>query len=220
VILSAGAFGSPLILFRSGIGPKEDLEAADVRFLKLPRNWNLLIYHAPCINQQIPVKANIPGVGRKLIDHSAVTLGPFEVNSNAIPFLPRIQNDSEFQSMLQEYVTKRSGFFANNRKGASEVAQAILTSRRAKSTPGEENWPDLFLSLLHIFPKVAQGNELPTMGMFIMNGRMRSEGSVRLNVTAYKAGSEVDTELAVIDYNLLSDPADVQVLVEGMMARL
>jgi hypothetical protein len=161
------------------------------------------------------VKVDLPGLGKKLIDHAAITLGPFEVNASAVPLLPRIKGEKELQSMLQDYIKNRKGFFANNREGASEVAQAILTSKVAKSIPGEADWPDLFLSLLQIYPKVAQGDELPTIGMFIMNGRMRSQGSFRLNVSAYREGIEDDVKLSVIDYNLLSHPSDVEVLLEG-----
>jgi choline dehydrogenase len=49
VILAAGAYGTPLILLRSGLGPRADLEAAGV-----------------------PPVADLPGVGRNLSDHSQV----------------------------------------------------------------------------------------------------------------------------------------------------
>src|SRR5215216_4535192 len=51
VILSAGAYGSPAILLRSGIGPAEELIALG-----------------------IPVVAELPGVGRNLHDHPGVAL--------------------------------------------------------------------------------------------------------------------------------------------------
>ena len=51
VILSAGAYGSPAILLRSGIGPAEELSALG-----------------------IPVVAELPGVGRNLHDHPGVAL--------------------------------------------------------------------------------------------------------------------------------------------------
>ncbi|PPJ30752.1 oxidoreductase [Nocardia nova] len=49
VVLCAGALGSPAILLRSGIGPAADLQALD-----------------------IPVVADVPGVGRNLQDHFLV----------------------------------------------------------------------------------------------------------------------------------------------------
>ena len=52
VILSAGAIGSPHILMLSGIGPRRELEAAEV-----------------------PVRLEIPGVGKNLKDHQHVSMG-------------------------------------------------------------------------------------------------------------------------------------------------
>ncbi len=49
VVLAAGAYGSPAILLRSGIGPAEDLARASVG-----------------------VRENVPGVGRNLVDHPRV----------------------------------------------------------------------------------------------------------------------------------------------------
>jgi choline dehydrogenase-like flavoprotein len=46
VILSAGAYGSPAILLRSGLGPQEELEKIG-----------------------ITTKVNLPGVGKNLLDH-------------------------------------------------------------------------------------------------------------------------------------------------------
>jgi choline dehydrogenase-like flavoprotein len=53
VVVAAGTYGSPSILMRSGIGPAADLHAVDV-----------------------PVRVDLPGVGRNLIDHPGVDLGP------------------------------------------------------------------------------------------------------------------------------------------------
>jgi choline dehydrogenase len=52
VVLSAGAYGSPAILLRSGIGPEEHLT-----------------------KRGIAVRLPLAGVGRNLIDHSGVSLG-------------------------------------------------------------------------------------------------------------------------------------------------
>ena len=49
VILSAGAINSPQILLRSGIGPKEDLEAKGIKIIQ-----------------------NLSGVGKNLQDHIGV----------------------------------------------------------------------------------------------------------------------------------------------------
>jgi choline dehydrogenase-like flavoprotein len=53
IALSAGTYGSPPILMRSGIGPAEHLRSVGV-----------------------PVRVNLPGVGENLADHPAVDLEP------------------------------------------------------------------------------------------------------------------------------------------------
>jgi choline dehydrogenase len=49
VVVAAGAYGSPAVLLRSGVGPAEELAAA-----------------------AIEARANLPGVGRNLVDHPAL----------------------------------------------------------------------------------------------------------------------------------------------------
>ena len=49
VVLAAGAYGSPAVLLRSGVGPAEELAAASIE-----------------------ARANLPGVGRNLVDHPAL----------------------------------------------------------------------------------------------------------------------------------------------------
>lgn len=51
IVLSAGAYGSPAVLLRSGIGPAEELSTLG-----------------------IPVRLQLPGVGRNLHDHPGVTM--------------------------------------------------------------------------------------------------------------------------------------------------
>ena len=51
VVVAAGAYGSPAVLLRSGLGPAEDLAAASVE-----------------------VRAELPGVGRNLVDHPALVV--------------------------------------------------------------------------------------------------------------------------------------------------
>jgi len=63
VVLSAGAYGSPAILMRSGIGPTEHLAEIGV-----------------------PVAMALPGVGEHLQDHPALTLpGPFPIRPEFVP---------------------------------------------------------------------------------------------------------------------------------------
>ena len=52
IVLASGAYGSPAILLRSGIGPADELRALG-----------------------IDVVADVAGVGRGLVDHPAVHVG-------------------------------------------------------------------------------------------------------------------------------------------------
>jgi choline dehydrogenase len=51
VVVAAGAYGSPAVLLRSGVGPAEELAAASIE-----------------------VRAELPGVGRNLVDHPTLVL--------------------------------------------------------------------------------------------------------------------------------------------------
>lgn len=63
IILTAGAYNSPAILLRSGIGPSEHLTDLD-----------------------IPVRHDLPGVGEHLQDHPAITMpGPFPIRPEYLP---------------------------------------------------------------------------------------------------------------------------------------
>jgi choline dehydrogenase len=69
IILAAGAYGSPAVLLRSGLGPAGDL--------------------APL---GISVKADLPGVGRNLTDHPAVRLDFLAPTGITIEPSPRVQS--------------------------------------------------------------------------------------------------------------------------------
>jgi choline dehydrogenase len=51
VVVAAGAYGSPAVLLRSGLGPAQELAEASIE-----------------------ARANLPGVGRNLVDHPALTV--------------------------------------------------------------------------------------------------------------------------------------------------
>lgn len=73
IVLSAGAFGSPAILQRSGIGAKSNLEQLN-----------------------IPVIVDLPGVGANLSDHSQVPIGIISQND-----YPEISNPPGNQVILK-----------------------------------------------------------------------------------------------------------------------
>jgi choline dehydrogenase-like flavoprotein len=76
VILAAGAFGSPVVLLRSGIGPAADLRSVDV-----------------------PVRADLRGVGQHLIDHLGVDVRL--AYRHAVRAAPQFQIVGTFHSASQ-----------------------------------------------------------------------------------------------------------------------
>jgi len=69
IILAAGAYGSPAVLLRSGLGPAGDLAQLGISF-----------------------KADLPGVGRNLTDHPAVRLDFVAPTGITIEPSPRVQS--------------------------------------------------------------------------------------------------------------------------------
>jgi choline dehydrogenase len=82
IILSSGAFGTPAILLRSGVGPEEELNGL-----------------------RIPVVRNLPGVGANLSDHSQVPIGVITKVPHDIDNLPPCIQ------VLLRYTNQTSGHF-------------------------------------------------------------------------------------------------------------
>jgi choline dehydrogenase len=112
VILSGGAFNTPQLLMLSGIGPEEELT-----------------------KHGIPVRVNLPGVGRNLQDRYEVGVvselkNEFEILGDA-SFRPDTPNDP----VLQEWWEKRTGLYTSN----GTVLGIIKRSKPERSEP------DLFI---------------------------------------------------------------------------
>src|SRR3954470_8413466 len=112
VILAGGAFNSPQLLMLSGIGPAAELAARD-----------------------IPIRVELPGVGRNLQDRYEV--GVVYRLARPWPFLEnaRFEND---EPLYREWRDRRAGMYTSN--GA-----AIAIARRSHRSKPE---PDLFLMAL------------------------------------------------------------------------
>lgn len=114
VIVSAGTISSPMLLIKSGIGPKDILDEA-----------------------QIPVHSDLKGVGKNFRDHGAVILR-FTVNNPDTSLLQRL-NEEDVQTEIMRYqATNRNGFLTRMDVGP----QAFIVSSRAKAE-GQNHWPDL-----------------------------------------------------------------------------
>jgi choline dehydrogenase len=130
IVLSAGAYGSPAILLRSGVGPAADLERLDV-----------------------PRVADLPGVGEHLLDHPLVSLDlpkPAAIKPDFAPgrrsFMPvgvkarSRQTGEEVDLHIyvgQDFDTERSAWFfwvsISLQNGLSH-GRVRLTSRDPKAT--------------------------------------------------------------------------------------
>ncbi|KAH8660866.1 alcohol oxidase [Tricladium varicosporioides] len=86
VVLAAGAFGSPALLQRSGVGPKDILKAASVE-----------------------VKLDLPGVGRNLQDHAGSLL-LYTYSTNTVPNSAAVSNNATFAAEVQaQYTQNKTG---------------------------------------------------------------------------------------------------------------
>ena len=173
VILCAGAIGSPHILLKSGIGPRQQLEAAG-----------------------IAVHCDLPGVGQNLQDHldglvtvrspSAATLG---FSWRALPQLVL----APFR-----YLFGRKGSLTTNYVEAGGFACTTLASGEPDVqfhfVPGYRSHRGRLFEWGH-------GYAIHTCVL-----RPHSRGELRLNAQG----------ALELDYNFLSAPQDMQVLMEGL----
>lgn len=118
VLICAGTFSSPLLLHRSGIGPKEVLTKAG-----------------------IPIKKDLPGVGQNFRNHPELSL-VFNIGQPDWKLFSRLE-ESQVEKELNLYQGKeRGGFFTE----MDFSPQAFIVSRVAKSR-GESTWSDIRLML-------------------------------------------------------------------------
>src|SRR4051794_24306599 len=171
VILSAGAFGSPQLLLLSGIGPADELRAAGV-----------------------PVRHELPGVGRNLQDH---------------PFLTMMWEMSDTHSLykadapknLAEWVLRRSGPLS------STVAESVAFVRTRPGLPAADIQ---FHAGAAYFER--HGEEDFDGHAFVIAPTLltpKARGSVSLR-------SADPSEAPRIVVNALSHPDDVASMVAGM----
>ena len=175
VILTAGAFNSPQLLMLSGIGNAQKLKSLDV-----------------------PVVADLPGVGKNLQDH---LVGGLIMNCNQNITLDRVEDFPAILVNLWKLMVNKKGPFTSN------VAEAGGFVRTQKDLPA----PDL---QFHFAPSyfVRHGAENPKSGNGYSLGATllapESRGEVRL-------ASSDPRDKILIDPNYLSAERDMQTMVKG-----
>jgi len=146
------------------------------------------------------VKVPLDAVGKGMSEHPSVIVTDFALNENDAMY-PRIrENDTE---KLIEDFRRGEGIFTMLLEGP----QCFVES--TKATPG---WPDLWIE---ISPKIRTDDSPQNMLFIVVLGRPQSRGYIALNGTLYQEGIRDDTQLALIDFGLVTHPDDMDALVEG-----
>jgi choline dehydrogenase-like flavoprotein len=126
VILSAGAIGSPHLLMLSGVGPRQELEAAGVSCLvDMPQVGKHLQDHVMC-----PLIYPAPGIGVPMSE-VVLSMGPDALRAPAGPLPADPADDVNLSPELQELKKKAeerlSEWRATGRGlGASSLADAVV----------------------------------------------------------------------------------------------
>ncbi|OXA42396.1 Glucose dehydrogenase [FAD, quinone] [Folsomia candida] len=176
VIVSAGSFGSPILLTKSGIGQQDVLKAA-----------------------KIPLKKNVPGVGKNLWDHVMLIL-TFRRNDPSY-------RDPNFLEELKKFQTDRTGYFAHQRR-----TQAFASSSRAK-TDGEPEWGDIQVQMIdQPFIEENPGGAVWEISL----SRPKSSGEFLFNASAYVQGETANGKLGLSNFKYFNDSTDLDVMVEGI----
>ncbi len=174
VVMAAGAFGTPQLLILSGLGDASSLQALGIER-----------------------KADLPGVGRNLIDHLATKIG---WASDGAGDIAPVYSEPRDPSQLQAWRRDGEGPLSAN----PNTCIAFVRSSNEISQPDIEllmgvNPPDAF----------ADGGNASGCSVFVVNAQPASRGTVSL--------SSLDPHAApAIDPAYLSDPQDLPRLIAGV----
>ncbi|KAF7919614.1 hypothetical protein EAE99_008466 [Botrytis elliptica] len=201
VIISAGTYGSPAILLRSGIGAKQEVEKLGIQS-----------------------QVDLPGVGKNLMDH-LVVLSFYEVSKPALTNDHLIWHPGGKDKSLAQYKTDTTGFFSQFPFGT--FAFARLDSRLSDShlwnsasrvkgldpmglsptQPHVEFWNTECYSPKYMFRDFPpDGKYAFAMATEFFAPRSRGEVSLK---------SSDPTENPIVNHRYLEDPLDMLVFSEG-----
>ncbi|KAL2862396.1 GMC family oxidoreductase [Aspergillus lucknowensis] len=201
VIISGGAYCSPAILMRSGIGARDELAQFD-----------------------IDCKVDLPGVGKNLMDHLIVFMF-YETEHPGLTNCHKVYHDDNLAKTYQEWKDHKTGFLSTFPFGSFAFARI---DDRLKDEPLWRDAPretgrdpmgltpkqpsiEFFTTECYGGPK--QYNQFPVnhQHAFSMIAELfapKSRGTVTLE-------SKDPTVNPVIDCNYLADPLDLLVLTEA-----
>lgn len=161
------------------------------------------------------MKVPLEAVGKNLLEHPSTFISSFLFPSDS-SILPRV-GLSDIANIAEEYhrgegLLRTPGIYIRpNERGGLTIrltaAQCFIVSSKA-----EPGWPDILITI-ETFVNT-EGNE---QGVNFRStiGRPRSKGVLGLDAEKYRAGIRDDVQLALIDYKFLTDPDDVDVILDG-----
>jgi choline dehydrogenase-like flavoprotein len=201
IIVSGGAYCSPAILLRSGIGPKEELEKLGIKCL-----------------------IDSPGVGKNLLDH-LIVFAFYETEKEGLTNDHLVYHGDGLMNSFKLYQEKKTGVLSTFPFGAFAFARLDdrlkdeplwKNAQREQGrdpmglTPSQPN-VEYFTTELYGGPKQYDQFPIDKKHAFSMITELfspRSKGTVTL--------ASIDPlENPIIDHNYLSDPLDMLVLSEG-----
>ena len=204
VIVSGGAYCSPAILMRSGIGPKDQLSQNDIK----------------------PVVES-PGVGENLLDH-LIVFTFYETEKDGLTNDHLVYHDDAAMSAYQLYKEKKTGVLSTFPFGAFAYARLderlkdspLWQEAQKKAAPGRDPMGltskqphvEYFSTELYGGPKQYDDFPIDKKHAFSLITELfspRSKGTVRL-------ASKDPKDNPLVNYNYLSDPLDVLVVSEGV----
>lgn len=192
VIISAGVFGSPHLLLVSGVGPAATLEEFE-----------------------IPVIADLPGVGQNMQDH--IYFGPsYRVNA---PTMSSLQNPDFAADAAREFNEKAAGMYANptvDTLGWEKIPEPLRSSTFSAETrfvldQYPADWPEVeyfSLSTYLGYQYKSRGGDPNDGYNYASLGAAIAMPRSRGNITITSADNAVHP---VINPNFLSDRADIEV---------
>ena len=226
VILSAGAIGSPHLLLLSGIGPRQELEAAGIACLvDAPDVGKHLQDHAMC-----PLVYPAPGLGVTMND-VALAMGPDALRGPAGPLPADPAEDAdlppELLALKQAAETRLAEWQASGRGlGASSLADAAVFCSSGLGDAGRHDIEIIFF--------LTCGNEeflrtifnIDTSRFFDDAGKRVADDSENLVLLPHpvlpRSRGEIVLDSAdpaaapAIRYNYYDDPHDLRVMVAAI----
>ncbi|KAL2802594.1 hypothetical protein BJX63DRAFT_106825 [Aspergillus granulosus] len=201
VIVSGGAYCSPAILMRSGIGARDELA-----------------------QHGIECQVDLPGVGKNLMDHLIVFIF-YETKTPNLTNCSKVYHGNAFETTYAEYKAHKTGFLSTFPFGS--FAFARLDDRLASSPlwtdaprlPGRDpmgltpSQPNIEFFTTECYGGPKQYNQFPGDGQhaFSIIAELfapKSRGTVAL-------ASKEPNVSPIIDCNYLADPLDMLVLSEA-----